>query len=142
MLQLFTLFLIDWEQFLLISLTDPRAAGQLGMVTTPGYLTATALGWVGNALIMLFAYLDWRELRRRGVSRPFHWAWSFIVLAGTSAVYPIGRSVVARRRTGRGMAPLWIATATIVLSVVVAIGFAIYIVQLAMNTVDFVNLTP
>jgi hypothetical protein len=141
-LQLLSLFFIDWEQFIVTSLTDPGPNAQLDLVTAPGYLAVTALGWITNILFVLFAYLDWRELRRRGVPRPFHWAWSFALLASAWPVYPIGRSVVAYRRTGRGLAPLWITIATFVLVTMVSIGLAIYIVQFALTNVDFTNLAP
>ncbi len=65
-------------------------------------------GWVLNALGVLFGWLDWRELRRRGVPNPFHWAYGFFAFAGGGTlVYLIGRAVVVRRRTGTGGAPLW-----------------------------------
>ena len=141
-LQLLSVFLIDWEQFIVTSLTDTSIAGQAALFATPGYIAVTALGWITNILFVLFAFLDWRELRRRGVPRPFHWAWSFLVLASAWPVYPIGRAIVARRRTGRGMASLWITIATIVLGIIVSIGLAIYIVQFTLTNVDLTNLAP
>ncbi len=141
-LQLLSIFLIDWEQVIVTSLTDESAAAQLDIVTAPGYLAVTALGWITNILFVLFAFLDWRELRRREVPRPFHWAWSFLVLASAWPVYPIGRAIVARRRTGRGMASLWFTIATIVLGIIVTIGLAVYIVQFAFTNVDLTNLAP
>jgi hypothetical protein len=141
-LQLLSVFLIDWEQFIVTSLTDPGAAAQLDLLTTPGYLAVTALGWITNILFALFAFLDWRELRHRGVPRPFHWAWSFTVLASAWPVYPIGRAIVARRRTGRGLASLWITIASFVLGIIVSFGLAIYLVQVSLASVDFTNLTP
>jgi hypothetical protein len=76
---------------------------------SPSYLVLLLCGWFIYAVCIVFAALDWRELRQRDVPRPFHWAWSFFVLAvGWPAVYMIGRSVVVKRRTGRGMAPLWV----------------------------------
>ena len=64
-----------------------------------------------------FAYLDWRELGRRGVPKPFHFAWVFL----SSGVYPIGRSVVVRRRTGKGIAPMWVAIGTLVFGLALGI---------------------
>jgi hypothetical protein len=76
---------------------------------SPSYLVLLLSGWFIDAVCIVFAALDWRELRQRGVPQPFHWGWSFFVLAiGWPAVYMIGRAVVAKRRTGRGMAPLWV----------------------------------
>ena len=141
-LQLLSVFLIDWEQFIVTSLTDTSVAGQAALFATPGYVAVTALGWITNILFVLFAFLDWRELRRRGVPRPFHWAWSFLVLASAWPVYPIGRAIVARRRTGRGMASLWFTIATIVLAIIITIGLTIYIVQFALTNIDLTNLAP
>src|SRR5206468_9638315 len=54
--------------------------------------------------LVVLAFLDRRILLRRGIVRPFHWVWSVLPL-----VYLIGRSVVLRRRVGRGSAPLWVS---------------------------------
>ena len=73
------------------------------------YLLVFLAGWFIYAVCIVFALLDWRELKARGVPRPFHWAWSFFVLVvGWPAVYMIGRTVVVKRRTGAGLAPLWV----------------------------------
>ena len=50
---------------------------------------------------------DARALRRRGIERPFGWGWAVLVFVATLGVYIVGRTVVVRRRTGRGWAPLW-----------------------------------
>jgi Protein of unknown function (DUF2510) len=79
---------------------------------SPAYLVVLLAGWFIYAVSIVFAVLDWRELRQRGIPRPFHWAWSFFVLAvGWPGVYMIGRAVVVKRRTGSGLAPLWIYVA-------------------------------
>lgn len=49
----------------------------------------------------LLAFLDERALQHRGVPRPFPWGWGFLL-----GVYLVGRTVVLRRRLGRGAAPL------------------------------------
>jgi hypothetical protein len=72
-----------------------------------GLTTMQLLSWASYPATALFAYLDWRTLKDRGVVRPFHWAWAFIPFAST-LVYVIGRSVVLKRRVGRGTSPLWI----------------------------------
>ena len=78
-------------------------AGLIG----PALLSAV-VGYVLVGLGVLLGWLDWRELRRRGVPSPFHWAYGFFAfLGGGTLVYLIGRSVVVRRRTGTGSAPLW-----------------------------------
>jgi hypothetical protein len=61
------------------------------------------------------------------VPKPFHFAWVFL----SSGVYPIGRSVVVRRRTGAGIAPMWVTIGVLVL------GFALgmYIVAVTMASI-------
>jgi hypothetical protein len=87
------------------------------------------------AFCVVFAALDWRELKANGVPRPFHWAWSlFILVVGSPAVYVIGRTVVAKRRTGIGMAPLWVYIGLQVLAWIGSLAFGIYI------AVQFINL--
>ena len=78
-----------------------------------------------DALVVVFAWLDYRELGRRGVPRPFHWAWSFFVVAGAGTlVTVIGRSVVVRRRTGSGLWPIWITIIVLVLVFILSFVFA------------------
>jgi hypothetical protein len=71
------------------------------------------------------AVLDWRELKNRQIDRPFHWAWAIL----WSLVYVIGRSVVARRRTGTGFAPMWTTIALQAALIVISIGIAAQIVN-------------
>jgi hypothetical protein len=77
------------------------------------------------------AALDWRALKARGVDRPFHWAWAIL----WSLVYVIGRSVVARRRTGTGFAPMWTTIALQGALIVVAISIAAQIVDATLTRV-------
>jgi Protein of unknown function (DUF2510) len=87
--------------------TDPTAIA--ANTFSAGYLLVFLSGWFIYAVCIVFALLDWRELKAHGVPRPFHWAWSFFVLLiGWPVVYMIGRSVVVKRRTGAGLAPLWV----------------------------------
>lgn len=117
-----SLLTVDWGGF--IDLNDRTGLSTLSMLFSPGYLVAVLGGWISYGLCVWFAYLDWRELGRRGVPRPFHWAWTFL----SSAVYAIGRSVVVRKRTGHGSSPMWATIATLVIS----FGAAIYIVVVMM----------
>ncbi len=89
----------------------------------PGYAVSTILGILVDAAIIVFAWLDWRELSRRGVPSPFHWAWAFLVFVGGYYVYAIGRIVVVRRRLHAGFGVLWALIAVFVVSVVVSIVF-------------------
>ena len=70
-------------------------------------VATTALSFVAYAATVALAFFDTKALEARGVVRPFHWAFSFIPNYG-STVYVIGRSIVARRRTGSGMSPMWV----------------------------------
>lgn len=103
------LLTVDWTS--LIDVNDRTGLSALRLFVSPGYLIAMLGGWVGYGLCVWFAYRDFEELAARGVPRPFHWAWAFL----SSIVYVIGRSVVVRRRTGTGSAPLWAAIASIAL---------------------------
>jgi hypothetical protein len=96
---------------------DPAAAvrgiGGSGSTLTPAgaiVVALAALVIVDVALVaaaLLFAWLDHRTLRRRGVEAPFGWGWAVLAFALTLGVYVVGRTVVVHRRTGRGLAPLW-----------------------------------
>ena len=68
-------------------------------------------GVFGFAAAITLAYSDRKTLISRGVARPFHWAFILIPWYGVT-VYVIGRSVVARRLTGRGLAPIWVHLAS------------------------------
>ncbi|WP_435093537.1 DUF2510 domain-containing protein [Clavibacter michiganensis] len=73
-----------------------------------GYVVANLVSFLVYGASVAVAYFDWRDLGRRGIVRPFHWAWTFL----GSGVYVIGRSVIVRRRItgnpGRVLAPLWL----------------------------------
>ena len=69
--------------------------------------------------VVTFAYLDYRELRRRGVPQLFHWGFAFFALIGLGVIYAIGRAVVVKRRTGNGGPVLAAAIASIVVAVIV-----------------------
>jgi hypothetical protein len=94
-------------QFLSLNFDSATAFTQLS--ASPAYLISTLLGFVELVAYILFPVLDWRALGKRGVPKPFHWAWSFFAIALSSPiVYVIGRTVVVKRRTGKGLAPLWV----------------------------------
>lgn len=110
---------IPWEAMYAgaYSVTDPRAIAnaQMAMLLSPAYVLSSLLGWVGFGLSVFFAYRDYRELQARQIPRPVHWAWSFL-----GSVYPIARSVVVKRRIGRGLAPLWVSVGVLVFGFIVA----------------------
>lgn len=90
----------------------------------PWYLGNLFFPFVACGTGVLFAALDRKALLRRGYDRPFHWAWAFlgVFMYACSLVYAIGRTIVVRRRGGRGIAPM-------VVSILVhAVGFAVVMV--------------
>ena len=113
-----SLAFIPWTQLVPADYTDRSSvtANQLSMMSSPWYLLSQALGWIIYAIIVFFAFRDWKWLNEQGVPRPFHWAFAFIPV---SIVYVIGRSVVVRRRTGHGIAPMWVSIAIIVFGFIV-----------------------
>ena len=74
---------------------------QLAVYTQPAFLGSLTVTVLIAAAAIIFAALDWRTLRRRGVPSPFHWGFAFTALITIFCVYPVGRAVVTKRRTGR-----------------------------------------
>lgn len=130
------LFALDVEGYMRSLLQNPTSpmAGY-AFLFTPGYLLAMLLGWLATIAIIVFGYLDWRELKRRGVPAPFHWAFGFLQLAGAGIVYPIGRSVVVRRRAGGSLAPMIVAILVYVVIFIVSIIWSIVIMYQAIALV-------
>ena len=133
------LFTLDFS-----SLLDPSALtsdgasleAQLGLYTSPGFLLLTVGGWVTTAAAVLFSWLDHRWLVRAGVPQPFSWAWSFFILLGYP-VYPIGRAIVTRRRTGRGWGVLWATILAFVGGILIALIWGIVItVQITQSILE------
>ncbi len=134
LLSLATLFAIDFEEYLRSALADPTSvSGQLSLYTSPGFLLATLGGWLLTALVIVFSVLDWRALTARGVPKPFHWGFAFLALADFGIVYPIGRSIVVKQRTGGGLAPLWATIAVFVVSLIVTVVWTLSITQSILN---------
>ena len=134
--QTLPIFFIDWTGLIEASISDPTGTSVNALFLSPAYLTLVVLGWVGTGLMIWFAYLDWRELQRRGVPQPFHWAYIFLTFAVSFAVYTIGRAVVAHRRTGTGLSVMWATIGLIVAGFVVGIIVAAVIVQQAIDLVS------
>jgi len=90
----------------------------LSSMFTPGYFVLLFGGWILYGLTAVFAWRDAVWLRKQGVVRPFAWPWVFLY----SPAYVIGRSVIVRRVAApRGLAPIWVLIAVVVLGFVVAI---------------------
>jgi len=116
-------FLFSWDfagMFANLDYTDPSSADQLqlDMLTSPAFLLLSLGGWVLSAAVVLCSWLDWRWLQRAGVPKPFHWAFGFFSLAGYP-VYAIGRAVVTNRRTGKGLAVMWVTIGAMVLTFII-----------------------
>lgn len=97
-------------------MAQSSSAGAAAMFS-PAYLTLVLSGWLIYLVTALLAYFDAKRLTRDGFVRPFHWAWAFL----GSTVYIIGRSVVVKRRSGRGLLPIWVMIAVVVFSVVASV---------------------
>ena len=131
------LFAIDFSSmFDSSALLDDTAAAraQLDLITSPGAILTTVLGWVGIAGSIIASYRDWRWQQSVGIPRPFHWAWSFFSVGGYP-VYAIGRAVVTKRRTGHGSAVLWVTIGMIVLTFVVVIGWTISVMATLFSSI-------
>ena len=100
------------------AMNNPNPAAAL---MTPSYYFQLVVGLLVYATTIVLAYFDWKQLTRRGIPRPFHWAFSFISIL----VYVIGRSIVVRRRTGTGMAPMFAVLAIYVVGVVLTAAWVL-----------------
>ncbi|MBX3100220.1 MAG: DUF2510 domain-containing protein [Salinibacterium sp.] len=132
------LFTIDFSSYFNLDFTDPSAStnAQLQMMSSPAFVLLSLGGWVTAAAAVLFSWLDWRWLTAAGVPKPFHWAFGFISLAGYP-VYAIGRAVVTRRRTGQGIAVLWVTIAALVLSFIIAVVWVVTLFGSMMSQFTF-----
>jgi len=117
--------------------SDPNSATrvQLQLLTSPTYILLIGGGVVTSAASVFAAYRDWRWLQAAGVPRPFHWAWGFINLAGYP-VYAIGRAVITKRRTGKGIAVMWVTIGMIVVAIIVVIVWSVIFVN---SMIEFVS---
>jgi hypothetical protein len=92
--------------------SDPTAMSQLEFSPGSGYLTMQAISLLVYAVCVVIAVFDYLALKSRGVVGPFPWAWAFL----SAIVYAIGRGVVVQRRTGSGLAPMWVFIAATAIS--------------------------
>jgi hypothetical protein len=132
LLSYLSIFTIDWNAYIQASIASP--VGSITGAFQPGFILTTLGGWGILALEVVFGYLDHRQLTRNGVPRPFHWAWSFL-----NPVYPIGRAVVVRRRTGSGIWPMWASIAVLGVGLILSIAFTVYIMQVVFAYVSTVT---
>ena len=114
----------------------PVIPDPVSLLGGPLFLVGTAVSWIALALTVVFAWLDYRELTRRGVERPFHWAWSFLA----SIVYAIGRSVVVRKVAGgRGAAPIAASIVVLALTIVASLAMILIIFGTLMQSIPAVS---
>ncbi|GAA4266275.1 DUF2510 domain-containing protein [Frondihabitans peucedani] len=92
--------------------------------TTPFQVVQQILSILIAAAAVVLGYFDWKALKAQGIARPFHWAWGFFALI-SPVVYVIGRSVVVRRRAGRGLLPMWVSIAILVIGFIVILTLVI-----------------
>jgi len=125
-LPILSLFLIDWSDYLRAIVAveySGRGANSEAVASMLEWLGRTTLvsvlSYLAIAASIVFAWLDWRELKKRGVARPFHWGFAFFALIISIGVYIIGRTVVLRRETGSGLVALWVWLGSIALAVVI-----------------------
>ncbi|WP_431279184.1 DUF2510 domain-containing protein [Leifsonia poae] len=119
-----SLLLPFWNPF--EGMASIRTSRDLEHLTSPfalfgwAYFAIMIVTWLAYGLAVVFAWLDYRELKRVGVERPFHWAWAFL----SSYVYVIGRSIIVRKvAAGRGLAPIWASIGVVVASFIIIIAW-------------------
>ena len=88
----------------------------------PWYWLSLLLGLVLYAGSVVVAYFDFAALRRLGVVRPFHWAWTFLY----GIVYLIGRTVILRKVSRTGYPPLWAGIAVLVVVFIATIVWSVW----------------
>ncbi len=120
------LLFLDWSAITAVDPVTlrPDLERQLAFYTSPAYLGSLIGGWLVWAIVVACAYLDFKTLRDRGIPAPFHWAWAFL----NPYVFAIGRGVVTNRRTGTGMAVVWVAVGLILLGIVLGLVMAAMVI--------------
>lgn len=136
------IFLIDWDGYFEIVLSlqtgsDVTAATAAMTEWMAGLTGISLMSYVCMGASIVFAWLDHRALVARGIRKPFHWAFAFLALVVSIGVYIIGRTVVVKRQTGKGMGPLWGWIAATVLVIVISIAFVSAAVDRALEMIPY-----
>jgi hypothetical protein len=123
-----SLFLVDFKTYILdvtraSASQNPDPSLVYRAMADSGYGWLFVIGLIVYAVGIVFAFFDFRSLRARGVVKPFHWALSFIPSGYGYLVYMIGRFVVVKRRTGTGLAPLWLWIASTVIVIIISVAW-------------------
>lgn len=121
-LPLYTGVCLDTAAFARLGGSSSGLTPAAGIVA--GLASLIVVDLVLGAFAVLFAWLDHRALRRRGIEAPFAWGWAALAAVATLGVYVVGRTVIVRRRTGGGLAPVWVWLAATLVGLVV---FAVWI---------------
>jgi hypothetical protein len=129
LLSIATFFAFDFRGYMAATMTGDFR----GMLSAfgIGYALVALLSWAAWGAVVFFAYRDWRDLKNAGVVRPFHWAWAF--LAGL--VYLIGRTVILRKVSTKGLGPLWAGIAVYVIVLIASIVWSIWITAEVMGSI-------
>jgi hypothetical protein len=121
-----------YQRIVSAGVTDPTSITTVEFAPASGYFVLQGVSLVLYGAYVVLAVLDYRALKARGVPRPFHWAWTFL----SSLAYIIGRTVIVRRRTGAGMAPLLANILALVVSIVAIFAVIIPIMTAAVSSLQ------
>ena len=124
--------LIDFDGFIRAAVEAAQSGSDFQNAATFMSVSASAtlvsiLSYVIAAVSVVFTFLDWRELGKRGITERFHWAWSILgVVVGVGMLITIiGRTVVLRRQGLRAMTPVWVFVATVAVSIIIVIAIIV-----------------
>lgn len=101
---------------------------------TPGYFVMAGGAFLIYAGSVALAAVDCQRLSRSGVVRPFHWAWAFL----GAVVYVVGRSVIVYKvAQPRGLWPIWLMAAGMVLYYGVSIAKSMAMMQSMFSSMGY-----
>lgn len=130
------IFTIDPQTFVSSQGLSPNASSEILMASAAS-AGVQFISFLISALTVLFGFFDYRALKRAGLQRPFHWAWGFFALLVGPIVYVIGRSVVVKKVTGGGLAPLWAFIGVFALQLILGLVWVAQVVTSLMNSYPY-----
>jgi hypothetical protein len=98
------------------------------------YVAILLFSVISYGINVWFSFLDWRDLERRGVVRPFHWAWGFVP---SWPVYLIGRTVIVHQVSKRGLGPIWGYVGMFVANIAISLVWTLWIMQSMMQNFPY-----
>lgn len=133
-------FMIDMRGFIeatlrAVELDNPDLAVEATLAFFGSIMLISLVSLVATVLTIIAAYRDHKHLVSVGVQRPFHWAFSFLILVIGIFIYLIGRHVVLRKVTRTAGWPLWIHLALLVASFVGGVVWFMTVMQTVTFTV-------